>query len=81
MFRREILPRLATVKLMDIAEAVGFQDLLHADPLLLLPAMAERLQGFADSPGETASPRVLIWALARGSPLEKEGQEAVFAAM
>ena len=62
-------------------EAVGFQDLLHADPLLLLPAMAERLQGFADSPGETASPRVLIWALARGSPLEKEGQESVFAAM
>jgi predicted exporter len=59
-------------------EALGFQDLFGADPLLLVPDVASRLQGFADpAAGSSSRDGVLIWALARASPFEKEGQLSV----
>jgi predicted exporter len=58
-------------------EAVGLQDLLRMDPMLLAPGMLDRLQGLAEAPPDSSSAGVLIWALSRGSPLEKEGQVAV----
>jgi len=61
-------------------EAVGFQDLLHADPLLLVPGAADRLQGFADT-ADTSSPGVLLWALLRASALGTDGQAAASAAL
>jgi predicted exporter len=62
-------------------EAVGFQDLLHADPLLLVPGAADRLQGFADAAADGPTHGVLIWALLRASALETEGQAAASAAL
>jgi len=62
-------------------EAVAFQDLLHADPLLLVPGLADRLQAFADPVSGGRASGVLIWALSRGSPLKKEGQVSVSAAV
>ena len=61
-------------------EAVGFQDLLGADPLLLLPGMVDHLQSF-DEPASGARAGLMIWALSRGSPLEKEAQLSISRAL
>jgi predicted exporter len=61
-------------------EALGFQDLLHADPLLLVPGAADRLQGFSGA-ADGPSPGVLIWALLRSSALETKGQVAASSAL
>ncbi|MGD1030783.1 MAG: MMPL family transporter [Opitutaceae bacterium] len=58
-------------------EAVGFQDLLGADPILLVPGMAGRLQGFADPGPGPSRGGILIWALSRSSSLGEEGQASV----
>jgi predicted exporter len=61
-------------------EALGFQDLMHADPLLLVPGAADRLQGFTGA-ADGSSPGVLIWALLRSSALETDGQVAASSAL
>jgi predicted exporter len=64
-------------------EALAFQSLLMADPLLLVPDFAEKVQGFGD-PGVRPGGQkgaVLIWARTAGAPLREEGQEPVFAAV
>jgi predicted exporter len=66
-------------------EAVAFQELVPADPLLLAPGLLGRLQGFADHAGpvnpgaETGS--ALVWARTRDAPLQEAGQAPVFAAV
>jgi predicted exporter len=65
------------------AEAMATQDILTADPLLLIPGLAEKIGGLSGS--GFGSGRVgdtwLIWAKSRGSPLSEEGQEPVFNAI
>jgi len=62
-------------------EALGFQDILPADPLLLLPVLASSVQGI-DSPARADSTGpVLVWARTSGSPWKEEGQQPVFAAV
>jgi predicted exporter len=64
-------------------EALAFQALVPADPLLLVPRFAERMQSFsglAGRPAGTDGP-VLIWARTTASPLYAEGQDPVFAAV
>jgi predicted exporter len=66
-------------------EALAFQDLVPADPLLLVPGLLARMRGFADadpaaSPGAAAG-YALVWARTRDAPLREEGQAPVFAAV
>lgn len=61
-------------------EALAFQELLPADPLLLLPELADRMRGLAD-PTTPRPGTILIWALAREAPLTEAGQQPVFAAV
>lgn len=61
-------------------EAMAFQDLVPADPLLLLPGLATELAGFAEPRGE-AGDRSLIWARTSAPPLSEAGQGPVNAAV
>ena len=60
-------------------EAMAFGELVPADPLLLLPDLAEAVQGL-EPPAASSGP-ALIWALASASPLREEGQQPLFAAV
>ncbi|HZL44786.1 MAG TPA: hypothetical protein VFC28_01045 [Opitutaceae bacterium] len=64
-------------------EALAFQSLLPADPLLLVPEFAEKAQGFVEAGGRPGSEKgaVLIWARTAAAPLREEGQGPVFAAV
>jgi predicted exporter len=62
-------------------EALAFQELMPADPLLLLPKLVERVQGLADSGAANRADRALIWARTSAAPLSEEGQAPVFAAV
>jgi len=63
-------------------EAMVFQDLLPADPLLLVPKALEPWQAFAGMAGAGASERqVLVWARTTASPLKAAGQQPVFQAV
>lgn len=82
------LPRLAVRELKAFLakpEALAFQDLVPADPLLLLPDAAARLQGgFALlQPAADGAPAAtgLVWAQIAASPLSEAGQAPVFAAI
>lgn len=63
-------------------EALPFQGIIPADPLLLIPSLALSMQGFADSSVEAESDGpVLIWARVAESPFREEGQGPLFAAV
>jgi predicted exporter len=61
-------------------EALAFQDLLPADPLLLLPNLLVQAQSFLSTNPSTGD-RALIWARTSAAPLREEGQAPVFAAV
>lgn len=61
-------------------EALAFQDLLPADPLLLLPGLVDQVRGIAD-PTAAQAGTTLIWARTRAAPLSPEGQAPVFSAV
>ncbi|PTY00688.1 hypothetical protein [Opitutus sp. ER46] len=61
-------------------EAVAFQDLVPADPLLLVPGLVERIRGLESAepaPGDLG----LVWARTSAAPLSEAGQEPVLAAV
>ena len=62
-------------------EALAFQELLPSDPLLLVPALTERVSGFASTGLAGGGPKdvALIWTRTTASPLREEGQAPVFA--
>ena len=65
-------------------EAVAFQDLVPADPLLLLPSAVERLKGGLAliQPAQANIPTPgLVWAQLGASPLSEAGQGPAFAAI
>ena len=64
-------------------EALAFQDLLPSDPLLLVPALTERVSGFASTGLAGGGPKdiALIWTRTTASPLREEGQAPVFTAV
>lgn len=70
-------------KFLATPEALAFQDLVPADPLLLLPTVVDRLKGtvFAGGPGDGGSARALVWARLAASPLSEAGQQPAFAAI
>jgi predicted exporter len=64
-------------------EALGAQDIITSDPLLLVPGLVARvgpLSGSGFARGESGGD-ALLWARARASPLAAEGQGPVFAAV
>jgi len=61
-------------------EAMAFQDLVPADPLLLLPGLVARMPGFAETNG-SAGERALIWARTSAAPLSEAGQGPVIGAV
>lgn len=64
-------------------EAMAFQDLVPADPLLLLPDTFTRLKDSLPlvQPDGGARTSGLVWAQLAVSPLREEGQAPVFAAI
>jgi len=61
--------------------ALGFQDIIPADPLLLMPGVIERLKnGLTFGQISAASP-ALVWARLAASPLSEAGQGPAFAAI
>lgn len=61
-------------------EAVGFQEVLPGDPLLLLPSLAESASEWTAGPAPPGDVR-LVWARTSAAPLRAEGQTPVFAAV
>ncbi len=65
-------------------EALAFQEMIPADPLLLLPGAVDRLKGGLElvQPAATGvnSP-TLVWARLSASPLSEAGQAPAFAAI
>ena len=61
-------------------EAAAIQELIPRDPLLLVPALVDRVRLLAAS-GGGAEGHALVWALIKGSPFAEEGQAPVFAAI
>jgi len=64
-------------------DALAFQDLVPADPLLLMPGAIERLRDGLDlvQPATGAATHTLVWAQLAASPLSEEGQGPAFAAI
>ena len=62
-------------------EALAFQEIIPADPLLLMPQVVERFKGgLAFAPTAVGSP-TLVWARLAASPLSEAGQAPAFAAI
>jgi predicted exporter len=70
-------------KFLETPEALAFQDLVPADPLLLLPGAVARLKdGLAlGQPPAGLAPPALVWARLAASPLTEAGQGPAFAAI
>jgi predicted exporter len=66
-------------KFLNQPEALAFQDVVPADPLLLMPGLVERLQGVASA--ATGPEQGLIWAQLAVSPLSEAGQGPAFLAL
>lgn len=65
-------------------EALAFQDIIPADPLLLMPGAVERLKdglSLVQPAGSSAHPPTLVWARLATSPLSEAGQAPAFAAI
>jgi predicted exporter len=74
----------ALERFLAAPEALAFQEMVPADPLLLMPGAVDRLKGglelvqSTDTRGATAT---LVWARLSASPLTEEGQAPAFAAI
>ncbi len=70
-------------RFLTTPEALAFQDLIPADPLLLLPGAVDRLKlGLTLVQSEAAAaPPALVWARLAASPLSDAGQAPAFAAI
>ena len=62
-------------------EALAFQELIPADPLLLLPQVVERFKGGLTPTQSSAASTALVWARLADSPLSEAGQGPAFAAI
>lgn len=66
---------------LSTPEALAFQEIIPADPLLLMPRVVERFKGgLALGPSTVATP-ALVWARLAASPLTEAGQGPAFAAI
>jgi predicted exporter len=71
-------------RFLSAPEALAFQELIPADPLLLMPGVVERLKdglSLVQPAAPTANPPTLVWAQLSASPLSEAGQGPAFAAI
>ena len=61
-------------------EAAAMQQLVMADPLLLVPKLAEQAR-ILSPPGSNGGGHALLWARINASPLAEAGQQPVFSAI
>ncbi len=61
-------------------EAVALQDLMPADPLLLVPGLIDSVRGLDPAAGAANGP-TLVWARAAASPLVEAGQQPLLQAV
>lgn len=69
---------------LSTPEALAFQEMIPADPLLLMPWALEQLQaglGLIQPSGAAPDSAALIWAQISESPLSEGGQQPVFDAI
>jgi predicted exporter len=79
---RDVAKNLKTF--LDRPEAIAFQDLIPADPLLLLPDALTRMRnglGLLQGDPEAPLSAGLVWAQIKASPLSEAGQGPVFTAI
>jgi len=74
----------ALTRFLATPEALGFQEIIPADPLLLMPGAVDRLSaggalGLTPASGPAAA--TLVWARLSASPLSEAGQQPAFAAI
>lgn len=65
-------------------EAIAFQEVIPADPLLLMPGAVDRLKdglALVQPAAAPANPPALVWARLAASPLSEAGQAPAFAAI
>jgi predicted exporter len=67
-------------RFLEDPAAVALQDVVPADPLLLVPGVLSRLSGLAP-PASNGPPAALVWARIAAPPLSDAGQAPVFAAI
>ena len=69
-------------RFLTAPEAIAFQEMIPADPLLLMPSAVDRLKDGLAQPAATG-PRqaTLVWARLAASPLSEAGQAPAFAAI
>jgi predicted exporter len=71
-------------RFLSTPEALAFQELIPADPLLLMPGAVDRLKdglSLVQPAADAAHPPTLVWARLAASPLSEAGQAPVFAAI
>jgi len=71
-------------RFLSAPEALAFQEVIPADPLLLMPGAVERLKdglALVQPANATANSATLVWARLAASPLSEAGQAPGFAAI
>lgn len=71
-------------RFLSAPEAIAFQDIIPADPLLLMPGAVDRLKdglALVQPAAASANPPALVWARLAASPLREAGQAPAFAAI
>src|SRR4051812_2490799 len=69
---------------LSAPEALAFQEMIPADPLLLMPGAVERLKdglALVQPANASANAATLVWARLAASPLSEAGQAPAFAAI
>ena len=75
---------MALNRFLSAPEALAFQEMIPADPLLLMPGAVDRLKGgleLAQPAAAGAKASTLVWARLSASPLSEAGQGPAFAAI
>lgn len=71
-------------RFLTAPEALAFQEIIPADPLLLMPGAVDRLKAglaLAQPAAAPATATTLVWARLAASPLSEAGQAPAFAAI
>lgn len=73
----------ALARFLAAPEALAFQELIPADPLLLMPGAVDRLKAGLTlmQPDTAPTAATLVWARLSASPLSEAGQAPAFAAI
>ncbi len=71
-------------RFLTTPEALAFQEMIPADPLLLMPGAVDRMKdglALVQPAASGSAPATLVWAQLAASPLSEAGQAPAFAAI